>query len=89
MKDTLPDLLICGPLSFFPDDVAAVCADCGGAIVHRPHVPPGLVRVCVRCAEARLAAEAGAGATPRTFAVTPETVLELELFAAPVKGGIH
>lgn len=50
------DLVICGgPPAEFPDeDVLAWCADCGTAIVHRPHAPRAPVKVCVPCGWARL-----------------------------------
>jgi hypothetical protein len=47
-------LVVCGPVSYFDDDVHASCADCGTAIVHRPYAPTTPPKVCLGCATSRL-----------------------------------
>jgi ribosomal protein S27E len=42
-------VIICGPQSFFLDDVKVNCIDCGSEVFHRPHAPEG-VHMCLRCA---------------------------------------
>lgn len=56
-----PGMVICGPRSYFLDDVHATCA-CGAAIVHRPYVPADYVKACIPCglAAVRVAEMAGA-----------------------------
>lgn len=43
------DFVVCGPDSYFPDDVRSVCSDCGTMIVHRPHVPKRPRKICMTC----------------------------------------
>jgi hypothetical protein len=84
-------ILVCGPDSYFVDDVATTCAGCAAAIVHRPHKPPDVVLLCPACAGALLAANVAAGEPVPTIAVTPETAREVEAFEAFTnpKGGSH
>lgn len=44
------DFVVCGPTSYFPDDVKTVCAQCRTPIVHRPHAPKRPPKVCMTCA---------------------------------------
>ncbi len=44
------DFVVCGPASYFPDDVHTTCAACERPIVHRPHVPMVPPKICVECA---------------------------------------
>lgn len=48
------DVVICGPDSYFPDDVRTFCAQCAAPIVHRPHAPCQARKLCMRCAEVLL-----------------------------------
>ena len=41
--------VICGPVSYFPDDVHTLCAYCGAGIVHRPYIPAGPTKICMAC----------------------------------------
>lgn len=41
--------VVCGPESFFPDDVHTTCAFCHTPIVHRPSVPMAPPKICLRC----------------------------------------
>jgi hypothetical protein len=43
-------LVVCGPVSHFPDDVHTICAVCQTGIVHRPHAPARPPKVCLTCA---------------------------------------
>jgi hypothetical protein len=43
--------VMCGPASFFPDDVHTLCAFCGAGIVHRPYVPAKPPKICIACAQ--------------------------------------
>ena len=77
------DVLICGPVANFLDDVRARCATCGAPCYHRPHVPPGLEIRCVDCF-ARLY-------DPETqeLVITPETIHELRAIVGPPRGSKH
>jgi hypothetical protein len=76
------NILVCGPESHFADDVHARCARCDAPIVHRPHVPPGLVKMCQACAAAHLIADG----RPLEIHVTADTLREVALFNAKTKG---
>ena len=66
-------IVICGPESFFPDDVKENCADCGSEIFHRPHTPKGTY-ICLPCLIMRAAKDS----TFRgSFHITKETVKEV------------
>jgi hypothetical protein len=46
-------IYVCVPWSgtaYFPDDVRATCAGCGGAIRHRPNAPRRPMKLCLTCA---------------------------------------
>lgn len=43
------DAVVCGDISYFPDDVKTTCAWCKKKIVHRPHVPKRPPKVCISC----------------------------------------
>jgi hypothetical protein len=53
------DLVVCVSAEgyYFPDNVFTVCAECGGGIQHRPHVPKRPPKVCFRCARRRAEAK--------------------------------
>ncbi len=51
------EFVICGPKSFFDDDVHTTCANCGAAIVHRPYVPTAPTKICMDCAALQIDAE--------------------------------
>jgi len=40
--------IICGPQSFFLDDVKVNCVDCASKLFHRPHAPKG-IHICLPC----------------------------------------
>lgn len=44
------DFVVCGPISYFSDDIHTTCAFCGTPIVHRPNAPSGPPKVCMPCA---------------------------------------
>lgn len=47
------DAVICNTADLwspFRDNTPAICADCGAAIYHRPHVPKKPKKICVNCA---------------------------------------
>lgn len=50
-------VVVCGPTSYFWDDVKTTCAACGREIVHRPTVPKKPPKVCMACAMALFPAE--------------------------------
>lgn len=68
-------VLICATRGYFADDVATTCQDCGAAIVHRPHAPPGYRKICAGCGATRLRADPNA-----RIDVTGETAREVDLF---------
>jgi hypothetical protein len=49
-----PPLMVCGPTSYYADDLHGACSRCGEAIHWRPHVPPEFIRICVFCFESDL-----------------------------------
>ncbi len=51
------EFVICGPMSFFPDDVRLSCSNCGETIYHRPYVPKRPTKICMKCAAHQLEAE--------------------------------
>jgi hypothetical protein len=75
-------ILVCSSVSNFADDCAASCSVCGTAIVHRPHVPAGAVKMCEGCAAKTLAADT----EPWTIAVTDATMREILLHRAKTRG---
>jgi formylmethanofuran dehydrogenase subunit E len=49
------DAVVCNTAdipSYFDNNVDTVCADCGAAIYHRPHVPKKPKKICINCAVA-------------------------------------
>lgn len=47
------EMVVCMPADFqspFSDNLVAACAQCGTAIIHRPHVPKRPAKVCIHCA---------------------------------------
>jgi len=81
MADQPPTYLVCSPISYFADDVAARCSNCDAAIVHRPHVDHSHVKICGTCA-----AQLFAGEPEVEVRITEETVRELTLYYATPKG---
>ena len=67
--------LVCAAVGNFADDVAARCDACDAPIVHRPHVKPGLVKICLKCAAKVLRAQPDA-----EVRVTEDTRRELALY---------
>ena len=66
-------VIICGPESFFLDDVKENCVNCGSEVYHRPHSPHGTY-ICLQCL-LKLVAK-----NPQfkgEFRVTKETVKEV------------
>ena len=51
------DFVICGPVSFFDDDVHTTCAHCAAPIVHRPDVPKTPAKICLDCFKLQAEAE--------------------------------
>ena len=76
------DVLVCSSVAYFADDVQARCAHCDASIVHRPHVPPGLVTLCMTCA----AKDIATSTTEPEFRLSEETRRELALYYAKPKG---
>jgi hypothetical protein len=76
------EILICAHTGHFVDDVPAHCASCHAPIVHRPHVPPGIVKMCATCVAARIAEDD----EPPEVRVSEETRRELALYYATTKG---
>lgn len=60
----------------FTDNVAGTCAECGAAIVHRPHDPGTHAKVCISCADV-MVAELAARGEPVQPAITRETAAEV------------
>jgi hypothetical protein len=42
-------VVVCGSLSFFPDDVRTTCSGCGATVFHRPYAPKMPPKVCITC----------------------------------------
>lgn len=52
--DIEPDSIVICPSAqdfYYADNVFTVCAQCGGAIQHRPSTPARLKKVCIKCAQ--------------------------------------
>jgi hypothetical protein len=43
------DFIVCGPTSYFADDVKTHCALCRAPIVHRPSAPVAPLKICLEC----------------------------------------
>jgi hypothetical protein len=41
--------VVCGPTSYFDDDIHAQCAFCRAPIVHRPYAPKTPTKICIEC----------------------------------------
>jgi len=74
--------LICATTGHFADDVQARCSSCDAPIMHRPHVNPDLIKICMACLDALLEADG----TKPVIAVTKETLREVALWGAKTKG---
>jgi hypothetical protein len=77
-SNDLPEdaVVICMPAGAptpFTDNVAGQCSMCSGAIIHRPHVPPTIRKVCIRCLPDLIAAEG----EPDDVVATREQIEEL------------
>jgi hypothetical protein len=70
----MPDevMIVCGPESFFLDDVKVNCADCGCEVFHRPHTPQGIC-ICLPCLVMRSADPQFHG----SLRITKETAREI------------
>jgi len=64
--------IICGPQSFYLDDVKVNCIDCGSELFHRPHSPEGTY-ICLACLFIRSKDQQFHG----DFRVTKETAKEV------------
>jgi len=62
--------------------VTTLCADCGRSIVHRPHVPQDLVKLCAYCAAIAIMDST----EEPVIAITEETRREAALYFAKTKG---
>ncbi len=70
-------ILVCGPTSYFPDDVHGKCDVCGKAIVYRPHAPKDVKRLCLDC----LLKEVGASPEDRIIlGATAKTIAEVAMW---------
>jgi hypothetical protein len=75
------DAVVCGPDSYFPDDIRTFCAECGEAIVHRPHAPAGARKICMGCAHTLIAADDNP-----VIMATEQTLKEVKAFILRKKG---
>ena len=80
--------VVCGPDSYFADDVRGHCAECSAAIVWRPHWPADVQKVCIPC-HVRAAEQYRADGKPVMAMATPATIRELALYLAPAAGGVQ
>lgn len=75
-------ILVCGPTSYFADDVHTHCATCAGPIVYRPHAPADSIKLCGDCAVTQVAGD-HRGFTVR---ITEETAREIAFWRAAPRG---
>ncbi len=75
------DVVVCGRDSYFPDDIRTFCAECGEAIVHRPHAPANARKICVDCAHVLIAAD-----DKPVIMATEQTMKEVKAFILRKKG---
>lgn len=68
------DYLVCGPKSYYPDDVQGNCSLCHAVVYWRPNAPKRPARVCMQC----LLIETK-GVLPESCFITPDTATELEM----------
>jgi predicted nucleic-acid-binding Zn-ribbon protein len=66
-------IIICGDTSFFEDDIKTKCSSCNTNIVHRPHMPKDIKKLCIRCGFEEMSKQEQV-----TIAVTKETQEELK-----------
>lgn len=66
--------IVCGDVSYFPDDVKTSCKLCATPLVHRPHVPKNAAPICLPCAMIEDKAGGGLG----EHILTPATIKELQ-----------
>jgi hypothetical protein len=72
------DMVVCRRLTsplLMPDNLIDLCAKCGEAIQHRPHVPKRPPKVCLECVSP-LANKAAAKGELHSI-LTPEAVCEI------------
>jgi hypothetical protein len=64
-------IIMCGPKSYYLDDIKDNCEKCGCEIFYRPHTPKG-INLCTPCALKFVAED------PSTvrFCITEETLIE-------------
>jgi len=43
------DYIVCGNQSYYSDDVWDKCCECGDKVVHRPHAPKDVKKICLKC----------------------------------------
>lgn len=48
------DYVVCGPRSYFADDIWTSCSRCASPICHRPYIPTTPPKICVSCMTALL-----------------------------------
>lgn len=74
-------VLVCSTVGFYPDDVRGVCADCGGAVVWRPHAPADAKRLCITCFLGQVHVMSRQQRAELTITATPEALVEAETLA--------
>jgi hypothetical protein len=82
------DAVVCVRLTqplIMPDNVIGLCAECGEAIQHRPHVPKQPRKICMECA-LPLASKAAKKGELHTI-LTPQTAAEVGAYFR--KKGAH
>ena len=75
------DVVVCGPDSYFRDDIRTFCAECGEPIVHRPHAPSNARKICMSCAQTLIAAD-----DKPVIMATEQTLKEVKAFILRKKG---
>lgn len=68
-------ILVCGPISYFPDDLRGQCV-CGRLIIYRPHTAHIKKKLCTGCAR-RIIAE---HKEDRTIVITDKVWQEVQEF---------
>lgn len=68
-------ILVCGPRSYFADDVEACCSFCGATVYHRPHAPKAAKRMCIPCSLPHMKLDT-------KVVVTRRTASEVQLYFA-------
>lgn len=75
------DVMVCMRLTsplMLPDNEIDICADCGEAIQHRPHVPRVPRKICFECAEPQIKKLAAKGELHSI--ITPETAADIAAY---------